>query len=114
MKFLLKKMKKILKVNNKIVGELDEDSKIFTKKVKRSRHLYGTKSRDPLSWGIDGDIFNKYLLPENYVLIVEDSEEKVTYMTRSENMREKGFWRTFGNYKSQIFLSLEFWDKIEK
>jgi len=102
-------MIKIIEINNKKIGELDETFKTFTKKVKRSKHLYGTKSKDPESWGIDGEFFEKRLLSENYTIIINESEEKKTYTSTAENMKNNGFWRTFGGHRPQIFLPVEFW-----
>ena len=86
------------------IGLIDKKNKIFIKRIKRE-HQYMEIFR---GYGIHSEYFDKYLLPDNYGIIVEEIDTGGRYCTRAKHFNEKGVRRT-SQYGPQIFLSLENW-----
>ncbi len=94
-----------------MIGILDDVEKTFTKSVRESKHLF--KKFD--AWGIDGEFFRKVLLPQNYRVVVHDTDNDKTYSAVSETIDKKGNWFHFksdeADHLAQIFLSRTYWNQ---
>lgn len=94
-----------------VIGTLDPERKIFSKKVQRSKHLYRVLD----AWGTDADYFTTVLLPNKYTLKFNDVEEKMRYTVSAEKFSEKGEFKHFKangrDYGAQIFLARQHWDQ---
>lgn len=103
----------IIKIGNKVIGELDKQTKTFSKKVKVSKHLFRIFD----AWGIDGKFFKEVLLPDNYTISIYDTEEKIKYITDAKTYDKEGqFYHFKGkiDHKPQIFLSRYHFKKQQK
>lgn len=95
-------MKKKVRLNNKIIGELDEEKLTFTKKVRKSKHLF--RALD--SWGIDNDFFKENLLPKNFLIIVKELEEGKEYKITAEDFYANGAYFHFKGQEKDHRLQL--------
>lgn len=103
---------KIFATNGNLIGELKEG--ILYKKVKKSVHLFGTRS--PFlekkfgghAWGIDNDaLFNQ--LPADGKIVICELEEMKKYVTTVQKWREEGVFYHFNKDKEngpQCFLPI--------
>lgn len=85
-------------------------NKRFQKTVKKSRHLF--KKSD--SWGIDADIFTKYLEPENLIIQFSETEEGISYFTTASIYRKYGHFLHFTGHDAQIFLPRLYFLTVKK
>lgn len=96
----------IIKVKDKVIGIEDSVNKIFTKKVKLSKHLLRVMD----AWGIDLEYFKSKLLPDKYLIRIEEQEEKKVYEVEAGTFYTKGVVRRFGTHGSQIFLPRQYFN----
>lgn len=100
-------------IERKIIGTLDPDRKVFSKKVSASKHLF--KKLD--AWGVDAQYLNDVLAPADYTIKITDTEEHIRYQTTAKHMLEKGTYFHFKSavrdYGAQVFLPRSLW-KSEK
>jgi len=105
----------ILKYDNgqekKIIGTLDPDIKVFSRKVQESKHLY--KVLD--AWGVDSQYFNDVLYPGGYTLKINDIEKKVHYQVTAEDFAKNATYLHFKtatvDHGAQLFLARKYWTK---
>jgi hypothetical protein len=81
---------------DKVVGHYDEETNVFKKLVKKSKHLF---LKDD-AWGIDKGALEK-LKPDTKILINEIEEER-QYSISVEKFKEHGFTADYG-YGEQVF-----------
>ncbi len=94
-----------IKVLSKIIGNWYPEKNLFTKKVRKSKHLFRTTD----SWGIDHHFFTSTLLPPNAFVEITDTEENRTHKTTAEQIRREGKILNFKPYGVQIFLTRDKW-----
>lgn len=103
----------IIKINNRIIGTLDDINRTFDKKVKLSKHLFRMFD----SWGIDSDFFTDVLLPKNYTIRIFEQEENIFYKTTAEEWKKHARYYHFKqedeDHKAQIFLSRRFFKQYK-
>lgn len=99
-----------IKINNRIIGILSPDIKLFKKSVFFSKHLFRVTD----SWGIDAKFFTESLLPDNFTIAIYDKEDGITYLTNARIFKEKGEYKHFKPYGSQIMLRREYFSKLYK
>ena len=89
------------------VGEIIDNT--FYKAVKKSKHLF--KVLD--AWGLDSELFNKYLLPKNRRIVVYEKEEKLVYEIDAKEFKENAQYYHFKegvqDHRTQLFLPRRFW-----
>lgn len=95
----------------KMIGSVNHDTKVYSKRVKESKHLFRVLD----AWGVSADVLNT--LP-GYTIQVYDSENKVLYRTTVENFKEKGQYYHFKgsgrDHGTQMFLKREYWDRVQR
>lgn len=97
-------MKVVIKEDNGrrvFIGEVFPEESSFKKRVKKSMHLL--KKLD--AWGIDAKYFTAVLLPNNYEIIIYDTDDHKHYYTDAETFKKKGEYRHYKPHRAQIFLS---------
>lgn len=98
----------IIKYDNglerKIIGTLDAERKIFSKKVQTSKHLFKKLN----AWGIDAQYLNEVLAPQDYAIRITDTEEHIRYFITAKEFLEKGTYFHFKtatrDFGAQVFL----------
>lgn len=108
----------IIKINEgsayeRVIGESDPAIRLFTKRVKESKHLF----RKFDAWGIDADYFRNVLLPNNYTIKIVDTEKDKVYITMAEKFSKNGqhfHFKKDQDYQAQIFLSRRFWEVLSR
>jgi len=104
-----KKQVILINDNTRVIkaGEIVKNT--FYKAVSKSKHLF--KMLD--AWGLDSELFNKYLLPKNMHLVVYDKEEKLVYEIDAKDFDKNAQYYHFKNgnqdHRTQIFLPRRFW-----
>ena len=100
--------------NERVIGELDLDRKIFFKTVRFSKHLY--KKLD--AWGIDAQYFKDVLLPNNIWVSIYDEEIGMWYGAWSQEIEKHGTHLHFKDkgedHRAQIFLPRSYWRKLKE
>ncbi len=98
-----------VKIGKKIIGEIDQERKVFAKKVDLKKHLF----RKLDAWGIDGYYFKHVLLPENYKIKLFECQEGKVYETDAKTFDEHGVWLHFKgkgvDHGAQAFLARQYW-----
>jgi len=101
----------LIKLGNRVIGNLDYEYRTFDKNVKLSKHLF--KKFD--AWGIDAKYFTDVLLPGNYTIRVFESEEEVMYKIDVKTWKKNAEYFHFKNededHRAQTFLSRRFFKK---
>ena len=102
----------IVKINNRVIGELVPEYRVFKKTVDSTKHLFLKLD----AWGIDGEYFRNVLLPSNYMIEIYDKNEKTLYKADAKLWNKKGQYFHFKNkivdHRAQIFLSRRFFEKL--
>lgn len=99
-----------VQVNGKTVGHFNEKTKQFTKKVKKSVHLF----KKAHAWGISNEVIEQLRKLECIKIVVFDTEEQNYYVCLFSTFTEKAFERQFEGYEPQSFLPTEYWDQFDK
>ena len=99
------------------VGEINDETKVFLKQVKRSKHLL--RALD--AWGIDYNCAVDVVLPLSKYIVVQDTEDKMFYVTRPAtigyylnekfHLSDKAMVKHFKGHAAQIFLPRRHWKK---
>ncbi len=103
----------IIKINEgtefeRKIGNLDLIQKTFYKKLKKSKHLF----RKFDAWGIDASYFNEVILPNNYSILIMESEEKLVYEATPAIFQKHGVnfhFKGYEDHQAQIFLPRNRW-----
>ena len=98
-----------IEVDNRFIGELLEDKKLFYKKVVESKHLF--KKED--AWAIDAQKFKDVIEPKCTFVLITD-EHGTNYLTLTEIFNKKGVYYHFKPHRSQIFLPRRYFVKTLK
>ena len=93
-------------INNKNIGLVDKEHKLFIKEVSRAKHLF----KKMQAWGIDARVFEK-LIERGYDVVVHDRDTNGRYRQSAKVIKEKGTYLHFKGHGAQIFLPLEMWEK---
>lgn len=97
-----------MKAGKKHVGKYYPEQKLFTKTVKRSKHLFRVLN----AWGIDNKVLET--LPNNVIIVIRELEGNKEYSTTAGYFKEKGQFYHFKNAKNdfgvQKFLKLSEFD----
>ena len=95
----------------KMIGMLYPEEKLFVKTVYGSRHLFRVLD----AWGVDARYFTRVLLPNDYLIKVIDKETNQIYLAKASKVKKEGefyhFKKEGEDDKAQIFLSRKFWEK---
>ena len=95
----------LIRLGNRVIGDLDYEYRTFDKKVRLSKHLF--KKFD--AWGIDAQYFTDVLLPGNYTIRVFDLENEVMYKVSVKTWKKNAQYFHFKNakedHRAQTFLS---------
>lgn len=98
-------------IERTIIGTLDYERKIFSKKVQESKHLFRLLD----AWGTDAHYFTEVLLPNNYTIKFNDVEKKIRYFTTAEDFKKNAQYYHFKangrDFGTQIFLPRKFWEQ---
>lgn len=86
----------------KIIGEVE--GQVFKKPVDASIH----QLRKPPAWGIDEDIFRKYIMNRCHTIQITDRKTAQTWTCSVDTFRRKGFLIDRG-YNKQVVLPLFYW-----
>ena len=95
-------MKIPILVNQKVIGTADNETKVFKKNVRLSKHLF--KVLD--AWGMDAELLHQ-LADKGYMIIINDLDEKKTYKIEAKKFKKFGQYYHFKgqeDHKAQIFL----------
>jgi len=99
------------KPDERIIGEIFPEKKMFIKKVDIKKHLF--KKLD--AWGLDARYFTDVLLPNNYqIIIIEKSENKI-YQVLAESFKKNAQYYHFKgerDHLAQIFLARRHWNLV--
>jgi hypothetical protein len=98
----------------RVIGFLDTNNKIFKKSVWLSKHLFQVLD----AWGIDAVYFRDVLYPNGYKIQIWEREEDEVYEATAEDIMKHGQYYHFKSekedHRSQIFLSRRYWLKLSK
>jgi len=89
----------------KIIGHIQDHT--FVKRVQGSKHML----RKPPAWCISKQAFCEDILPITSEIIIEDTENEVTYECLTEVFAEHAFEIQRGNFEPQLALTLNHWEK---
>ncbi|HEA84587.1 MAG TPA: hypothetical protein ENI04_01230 [Candidatus Wildermuthbacteria bacterium] len=100
-----------IRINNRVIGELFPEERLFKKQVQASKHLFLTLD----AWGIDSDFFTDVLHENGYTIEVLETENGILYTVDAEVFGKKGQYFHFKeekeDHRAQIFLSRRHWKK---
>ena len=95
----------LIKLGNRVIGNLDYEYRMFDKKVRSHKHLF--KKFD--AWGIDAQYFTDVLLPSNYTIRVFDLDEETMYKVSAKIWKKNAQYFHFKtedeDHRAQTFLS---------
>jgi len=100
-------MKIVIKEDNGkrvFIGEVFPKEFKFKKRVRKSIHLFEKLD----AWGIDAKYFTGVLLPNNYEIIIYDTDEHIHYYADAETFKKKGEFKHYKPHRAQIFLSRKY------
>lgn len=99
--------------DGRLVGTLK--GMVFAKTVQGSKHLFRKIGANG-SWGIDLEVLTKQL-PERASVRITDTENGILYMASVARWKEYGEIKHFKeetiDHYTQIFLPLEYFDKVK-
>ena len=99
-------MQQPIKIKEKIIGTWDTERRIFTKRVKGSKHLMVSLD----AWGIDAGVLER-IWNKSGLVRIEDQESGDIYEATAQLYKEKGIERTFKDYGKQLFLPRSYFTK---
>lgn len=97
-------MKKYKNQDGKIIGIVSGDT--FSKKVKKSKHLF----RKLDAWGLDKSVLDEIICNGVQIIKIHEVEENKDYIASVKDFIEKGVVDDFG-YSPQVFLPLVYFHK---
>jgi hypothetical protein len=101
---IARKQKKLVYVDNKIVGSIENNR--FIKEVRGSKH----KLRRPQAWAIDAEAFDSEIKPNTTDIIIFDKETSTEYHCTTETFANHCFKFNRG-YGNQYGLTLKHFNK---
>ena len=94
-----------IKAQGKIIGHIQDHT--FNKRVQGSKHML----RKPPAWCVSKEAFCEEILPSTNTIIIEDTENGVTYECLTEVFAEHAFEIQRGNFEPQLALTLNYWER---
>ena len=90
-----------IKIENKTIGDLDKEKKVFYKSVSKSKHLFRALN----AWGMDNEVLES--LSDDFTIQVNEKEEGIDFFTTAGFFKEKGKFFHFKGHRLQKFLPLK-------
>ncbi len=96
----------------RLVGHLDRKKGIFLKQVNAKIHLFRILN----AWGIDSEVFNRALLPENITILIRDLDSKNIYKISAKEFKANEKYFHFKqprqDHRTQVFCPLDKFETI--
>lgn len=95
-----------IRYGDRLVGRYDPQARVFSKNVKRSRHLFQALN----AWAIQEEVWRDLVRRGCQRVVVKDTENAATFSTTADTLAQRGFVKDFG-HGAQRFLPLKHWDQ---